>query len=156
MQISNFLQKDHILLDIPLGDKTDVLRFIADFCKKDGLVSDAAGLYEKLEQREETMSTGIGGGIGLPHAASDDVSEPRILIIRPHAPVAFDALDHAPVTIIIALILPESQRILQVRMLAGVSRLCKNPEFMKCITSETNPEKLLTDINEIEAKMAFH
>ena len=156
MQISNYLKKDHILLDVHFEDKTHVLNFIADFCEKDGIVPPASCLYEKLKEREETMSTGIGGGIGLPHAASHDVIEPCTLIIRPKAPVAFDALDHAPVTIIIALILPESQQIMHVRMLAAVSRLCKNREFMECITSEANPEKLLAKIKQIEAKMAFH
>ena len=156
MNISTYLKKDLIFLDIELTNKSYILHFIADACHKAGLVPDAAGLYEKLEQREKTMSTGIGDGIGLPHAASDQVMEPRILIIRPGVPVDFEALDHAPVTVIIALIIPEHQRMLHVRMLAAVSRLCKDSQFMESIKSAENPEKLLNDIKEIEAKMAFH
>ena len=156
MKISKYLTKDQIRLDLNLKGKSDVLQYIADFCAQCGLVSQTHGLLEKLVQREATMSTGIGDGIGLPHAAADDVVRPAVLILRPEAPVPFEALDGAPVTIFLALIVPENQRTIHIRMLAAVSRLCKDSRFLESILSASDPTKLYDDIIEIEDQMAFH
>ncbi|MBN2688972.1 MAG: PTS sugar transporter subunit IIA [Deltaproteobacteria bacterium] len=156
MKISTYLRTEHIFLRTPLPDKDAVLRFVADTCAEIGLVSDADTLYDGMRKREETMSTGIGGGIGFPHTTSREARDACVILIRLAEPVDFEALDTLPVDLIIALVIPENQTALHLGILAGASRLCLKPEFLKAVRKAENPEKLFNTIVSIEDKMPFH
>jgi len=156
MKICNFLKTEHIFLDMAIPDKDDVLRFLADTGHKTGLVRNEKGLLEGLQRRERIMSTGVGDGIALPHAAASDVADAAILLVRLVKPIDFDSLDALPVDIILALILPEGQTHLHLRLLAGLSRLCKNPEFLALIRISRDAESFVQALHSLEEQMAFH
>src|ERR1041384_2395291 len=54
-------------------------------------------IVSALRQRERSMSTGIGFGIGLPHALSPLVDKAIIAFGRSRSGIDFDALDRQPV-----------------------------------------------------------
>lgn len=156
MKICNYINPGHIFLNVELPDKESVFRFITDTLVKEGLIKNTEDLYSGLKEREETMSTGIGDGIGLPHTTNGEVLDPIVLVIRPESPVSYDAIDHLPVDIIIALIIPEKQTALHIQILAGVSRLCKNSDFTQTVRDIGDPVILHEKIEQLESKMAFH
>lgn len=156
MKIWRHLQPDHIFLDVFLPDKETVLHFIADTCHSLGIVNDAKGLYEGLKHRENTMSTGIGDGIGLPHAVCIEVDTASILIIRLTDPIDFDSIDRRPVDIILALIIPENSTVLHIQLLAGISRLCRRKEFFSSIREASTAQMLLNTIQQVEDSLSFH
>ena len=156
MKICTYLQTKHIFLHAALPDKEAVLRFVADTCAKSGVVKDADTLYEGMQKREQTMSTGIGGGVGFPHTISGDAQDAFVILIHLAKPIDFEALDTLPVDIIMALVIPENQTSLHVRILAGVSRLCTKPEFIEAVRKAENPEKLCKAITLLEEKIPFH
>ena len=156
MKICNFLKTEHIFLDVAIPDKDNVLQFLAETGHKTGMVRNRKNLLEGLQRRENIMSTGVGDGIALPHAAASDVTDADILLVRLAKPIDFDSLDALPVDIILALILPEGQTHLHLRLLAGLSRLCKNPEFLALIRMSRDTQSLLQALHSLEEQMAFH
>ena len=156
MKIYRRLESEHIFLDVVLEDKDEVFRFVADTFVRNGVVIHAQLLYEKMIEREGTMSTGIGSGIGIPHAASPEATNPAVLLIRPAHPIDFDSLDGLPVDIILALVVPENRTDLHLQILAGISRLCKKTEFLNLVRNASNPKALLEGIRRIEEGIAFH
>ncbi len=156
MKIAPFLKTSLIFLDAPIPDKKAVLTFLADASRASGAVTDRDALFEGLLRRERVMSTGIGDGIALPHAAVLDAADAAIVVIRLAGPIDFDALDNRPVDVILALILPEGQIHLHLRLLAGLSRLCKTPEFLALIRLSTDAESLRRAIQTLEEQMPFH
>jgi len=156
MKICNFLKADHVFLDKTLPNKDDVLRFLADAGYSNGLVKNKKGLLDGLLRRERIMSTGVGDGIALPHAATPDVADAAVLLVRLKDPIDFDALDNLPVDIILALILPEGQTHLHLQLLAGLSRLCKNPEFLALIRLSRDPKTLWNSLQTLEDQIPFH
>lgn len=156
MKIWKHLRTEHIFLNAPLSNKETLLRFVADTCARNGVVKDASALYKGMQNREQTMSTGVGGGIGFPHTTSQEAKEAAILLIHLAEAIDFEALDDLPVDIIFALVIPENERGLHLRILAGVSRLCRNPDFLKAVRKAENSEGLWTEIKNLEEKMAFH
>jgi fructose-specific phosphotransferase system IIA component len=156
MKICNFLKADHIFLDMRLPDKDDILRFLADTGYETGLVQSKKGLLDGLLRRERIMSTGVGDGIALPHAATPDVTDAAVLLVRLAGPVDFDAIDNLPVDIVLALILPEGQTHLHLQLLAGLSRLCKNPEFLALIRLSQDSDALWQALQTLEEQMPFH
>ncbi len=156
MKIWNRFHIGRIFLDVPLLDKDDVLRFISEAFASEGLVSDSTMLYHGLCEREKTLTTGIGGGIGIPHAISGETEDVALLLIRLANPVDFESLDAQPVQIILGLVAPETKPDLHLRVLAALARLCQAPGFMNAVKDATDKETLLKEIKGIEEKMAFH
>jgi len=156
MKICTYLRTEHIFLHTTLLDKEAVLRFVADTCVRSGIVKDADTLYEGMQKREQTMSTGIGGGIGFPHTTSRDAQDAFVILIHLAEPIDFEALDTLPVDIIMALVIPENQAGLHLRILAGASRICRKPEFLEAVRKAENPETLCEVITSIEEAMPFH
>lgn len=156
MKIYKRLRAEHIFLNVSLKDKDEVIRLVADTFARDGVVADARLLYESMKKREETMSTGIGDGIGIPHAASWETNDAAMLLIRLVDPIDFEALDGLQVDIILALVVPENQTQLHLQILAGISRLCKRAEFLDFVRQTNNANDLWEGIKRIEEEIAFH
>jgi len=156
MKICSFLKREHIFLDIACSDKLSVLNYVADAGKQAGVIQNRETLLSGIMAREAIMSTGVGDGIALPHTTSGEVSEACVLLIRLSKSIDFDSLDNLPVDIVLALLIPESDMHLHLRILAGVSRLCKNPEFLKTIRKALDPGQLWQDLAALESKMDFH
>lgn len=155
MEICNNLEIDRIFLDVPLTDKDEVLRFAAEAFAADGIVSDADALYEGMMEREETMSTGIGKGIAIPHSSSPDTKTPEILVMRLAEPLDYDAIDGVPVEIVVALVAPEHDPDLHLQMLADLARLCQHPDFMKAVRTSKDRKSLLEQIGRIEEQIVL-
>jgi nitrogen PTS system EIIA component len=98
------------------------------------LAHRAAGLYgveerrlfDLLVERERLGSTGIGGGIAIPHGRMPSLACPHGLFARVSAPVDFDAIDERPVDIFFLLIAPEGAGADHLKALARVSRLLRD------------------------------
>lgn len=156
MKIWKHLRPENIFFDAVLPDKDAALRFVADVCVRNCIVSDADALYNGLQQRERTMSTGIGDGIAFPHTTHPDARQASVLLIRPSRPIEFDSLDSLPVDIILSIVIPEHQTALHLQILAGIARLCKNREILKTVRESRESDLLWEAIRALEEKMAFH
>jgi len=143
-------------LNASLPNKDAVLRYAAELFHRNGTVHNEDRLYQDLKAREEVMSTGIGGGFGVPHATSPDAENIHILLLRLAEPIDFRALDGSPVDVVMVLVVPESDRQTHIRLLAGIARLCKYTTFLETIRRAPNPERLIQDVAELEKRMAFH
>lgn len=141
---------DQIHLDVTLPDKASALRFISESLVRDQTLRDAEKIYQALMKREELMSTGIGGGIGIPHALTPEVEDVSIVLIRLKPGIPFHALDNGPVDIIIGLVVPENETSMHLQALAGISGLCKKPEMLKNIRNARDPSTLWTQMKQAE------
>jgi nitrogen PTS system EIIA component len=114
MQITDILRETDVVLDIPGTSKPSIL------AKMSGVVAvssshDEAQILHALMAREALGSTGIGGGIGLPHARLPCITAPVSIFARLKTPVDFDAVDGRPVDLAFLLLLPNDARVLQCR-----------------------------------------
>ncbi|MFH2097906.1 MAG: PTS sugar transporter subunit IIA, partial [Pseudomonadota bacterium] len=107
-------------------------------------------------KREEVMSTGVGDGIGIPHAAASGVNRAALCLCRLARPMDFSSLDGKPVDVVLAMIVPDGERMLHLQILAGIARLCRNPAFLQAVRTENDPGELLSLICRLEDEMAFH
>jgi PTS system nitrogen regulatory IIA component len=107
MKISDFLAAADVRADIVATDKKRLLAELArEAAAKIGIGADriAAELYK----REELGSTGVGGGVAIPHARFQQAEAPFGLLVRLKKPIDYDAVDGKPVDIVALLLLPES------------------------------------------------
>lgn len=82
-----------------------------------------------VTQRERAMSTGVGFGIGIPHASSNLVSEVVAVIGRSQKGIPFDALDGNPVKLVVLFLVPTGEFQKHVNTLANLAKLLHREDF---------------------------
>lgn len=155
MRIWKLLHKNNIFLKARLVQKEEILKKIAEACHKNKYTDDPEKIFQGLETRENTMSTGVGKGIALPHTTNPDIKKPHVFLIHLAKPVDFSAIDNKPVDIILAMIIPESDTSLHLQILARVSRLCMKPDFLNAIRNADTIETLQEKIKEMEEEIVI-
>jgi PTS system nitrogen regulatory IIA component len=100
------------------------------------LLAPAAGLVEDdvervLAEREKLQSTGVGGGVAIPHGSIDGLEQQFGAVLLCPNGIDFDAIDGAPVSILFAVIGPKRAAGEHLKTLARVSRLLRDDEFRR-------------------------
>jgi fructose-specific phosphotransferase system IIA component len=129
VRLQDFASAELIAIDVAAADKQELLTRLVEMLLDAGRVRDADALMRELIKREQVMSTGIGGGIAIPHALTNDIEALTIVFGRTAAPIDFQALDGQPVDLVFMLVGPKSAASLYVKLLARVSRLLQNEAF---------------------------
>jgi PTS system nitrogen regulatory IIA component len=84
-----------------------------------------------LVEREKIQSTGIGGGVAIPHGGITALDVHIGAVLLCPDPIEFDAIDSAPVSILFAVVGPKREAGEHLKILARVSRLLRQDEFRK-------------------------
>src|SRR5580700_10164156 len=108
MKIPDFLSADDIVIDAAAADKKKLL---SELARKAGAIVDVLPerLLAELVKREELGSTGMGGGVAIPHARFHHLHKPFGMLVRLKKPIEFDAVDGKPVDTIALLLLPDAR-----------------------------------------------
>jgi PTS system nitrogen regulatory IIA component len=99
-------------------------------------------LFDRLLERERLGSTGIGGGIAIPHARMPALAKPIGLFARIAQPIDFDAVDDRPVDIVFLLVAPEGAGADHLKALARVSRLLRDRTLVDKLRATENADAL--------------
>lgn len=105
MNISALIRPADVYLDVELGSKNEVLRFLSDRVSEK-CRSQANECRQALAAREKLGSTAIGAGIALPHAQLEGLDRAMAIFVRPARPVPYAASDESPVDLILMLLTP--------------------------------------------------
>ena len=99
-----------------------------------------------VKKRESSMSTGIGFGIGIPHASTDLIYEVVGALGRSRKGVNFDALDNQPVNLVMLFLVPQGQFQKHLHTLASIAKLLHNKEFRQALEAAPDAEAMFTII----------
>jgi PTS system nitrogen regulatory IIA component len=147
MRIADFLSPSQTAIDVEARDKADLLQGLATRAASVLKVS-AEVLASEIEKRDELGSTGIGGGVCIPHARFRDVTKPFGLLVRLKQPIEFDAIDAQPVDIVFMLVLPASSQLDQLNALAAVARKLRDREVLHKLRTAKNKRELYQVVAE--------
>ena len=100
----------------------------------------------EIEKRDELGSTGIGGGVSIPHARFREVTKPYGLFVRLRQPIEFQAIDGEPVDLVFLLLLPASSQLDQLNALAAVARKLRDPGVLARLRSAKSASELFKAI----------
>jgi fructose-specific phosphotransferase system IIA component len=143
VRIADYASVDLVATGLDAQTKGDLLRQMVDLLVRGGRLQQSDALMEALLKREEVMSTGIGGGIALPHALSDDLGQLYVVFARTGKPIDFEALDSQPVDLVFMLVGPKASGNMYVKLLARVSRLLQSDEFKNRLRGAATPDAIL-------------
>jgi mannitol/fructose-specific phosphotransferase system IIA component (Ntr-type) len=124
MSLGNLLSAEQIIPEMTATERWPAIVELIDLLVQLGKIKaeDRDSILASLKQREETMSTGIGFGIAIPHCSSDRIENVVAAFGRSTGGIEFDALDNAPVKFVVLFIVPKNQFQTHLRTLASIAK----------------------------------
>ncbi len=104
-----------------------------------------------VKKRETSMSTGIGYGIGIPHASTDLIYEVVGALGRSKKGIQFDALDNQPVNLVMLFLVPQGHFQKHLRTLADIAKLLHRNEFRRSLEEAPSAEAMYQAIKSSKA-----
>src|SRR3954452_16948660 len=145
MSLASLLNAEQIIPEMTATERWPAIVELVDLLviqnriKADGRDS----ILASLKQREETMSTGIGFGIAIPHCSSDKLNEVVAAFGRSTAGIEFDALDNAPVKFVVLFIVPKNQFQTHLRTLASIAKFLNDRSIRESLANAQSAEEIL-------------
>lgn len=125
MQLAQFLDQEHVILDIQSQERFACLGEILERVATDGYLRNKVKALDELLEREQLASTGVGGGMAIPHVFTDEARRPLLIMARSQEGVAFESLDNAPVHLIFVALAPSKDKDLFINILYHLVRFLK-------------------------------
>jgi PTS system nitrogen regulatory IIA component len=141
MDLNEWLEPGCVAHRLGADSKRQALAVIADLAGP-AFGIPAADVLDALLAREAHGSTGVGAGVGLPHARLKGLVRMRAVFLRLVQPVDFEAVDDQPVDLLFALFAPEDANTEHLRALARVSRLLRQGEMRRRLRQARTPDAL--------------
>ncbi len=109
---------------------------------------DERQIFDTLLQREKLGSTGVGGGIAIPHGKLPGLDRIHAVFARVPKPVEFDALDDQPVDLLFLLLAPENAGADHLKALARIARILREPGVAARLRAAADPTALYAVLTE--------
>ncbi|MDX9875573.1 MAG: PTS IIA-like nitrogen regulatory protein PtsN [Spongiibacteraceae bacterium] len=142
MQLESILTPARTLCDAPGTSKKRVLENLAQFLAEDLPDTDAADLFARLLARERLGSTGLGGGIALPHCRLKSVERAIGCLVTLAQPIEFEAVDDNPVDVLFVLLVPEAATQEHLNVLAALAERFSDPAYTESLRAASTSEEL--------------
>lgn len=152
MLLTELLNADRVRVPLASTSRDAVLEELVAILAGAGVVDDAATVLAAVRQREEVLSTGIGGGVAIPHGKSDGVADLAMAAGVAPGPVDFASLDGEPARLFFLLVGPESAAGLHVKALSRISRLVRREETRARLAAAATPGEFMDIVAEAEAE----
>jgi len=99
-------------------------------------------IYEALIAREQLGSTGIGGGIAIPHCRIPRLTKTIGCLLKLQHPVDFDAIDNQPVDLLFFLLVPENTLAGHLEALKTIAERFSSSEYCRRLRAATSDAEL--------------
>ena len=145
MNLGDILQKEQIVTDLRATNRWEAIDELINTLVTCGKIRtpDRDAIAAVVKKRETSMSTGIGFGIGIPHASTDLITEVVGAFGRSRNGVTFEALDNQPVNLVMLFLVPQGQFQKHLHTLASIAKLLHNKDFRKALEEAADAEAMI-------------
>lgn len=153
MKITDLMIQETMIMDLQATTKDEAIDELIASLNRSGRINDPILFKEMIYKREAESSTGIGGGIAMPHAKTKAVNEPTVVFAKSKKGLDFEALDDEPAHIFFMIAAPEGAGNTHLRTLAALSRLLVDSDFISELMNTNTPQEVsaLFDAKQAEA-----
>src|ERR1700692_200037 len=154
MNLGDILGPDNILPDLQASDRWEAIDELINNLVATGKIKreNQDAVADVVKKREYSMSTGIGFGIGIPHASTDLIGEVVGALGRSKKGVNFDALDNQPVNLVMLFLVPQGQFQKHLHTLANIAKLLHKKEFRQALEEAPDAPAMFKIIKEYGGK----
>ncbi|MCV2393617.1 fructose-specific PTS transporter subunit EIIC [Actinotalea sp. M2MS4P-6] len=143
----SLITERQVILELTGADRHEATRTLGERLVETGRCTDLDTFIADVRKREETMATGLPGGIGIPHARSAAITEPSLVFGRSTAGIDWGAPD-GPATLIFLIAAPEEGGEAHMQMLPKLARALVKPEFTAALMSATTEAEVVRIVSD--------
>lgn len=140
MDLDGLIERGAVALRGVTG-KPQALSALADMAAR-RVGAPASEVLQALSARERVGSTGVGGGVALPHARIPALKTMQGVFLRLEQPVPYDAVDGRPVDLLFALFAPMDAGAEHLQALARVSRVLRDNDLRRQLRSARSADAI--------------
>ncbi|MBK6884991.1 MAG: PTS sugar transporter subunit IIA [Tetrasphaera sp.] len=144
------ITEGQVVLDLSAPDRHAATRTLAECLVATGRCTDIDTFLADVRKREETMATGLPGGIGIPHARSAAITEPSLVFGRAGDGIDWGAKD-GPADLIFLIAAPEGGGDAHMQMLPKLARALMKKEFKAALKAATTNAEVVDIVNNAVA-----
>ena len=146
MTLGNLLSAETILPEMQATERYAAIAELVNLLVVHGQIAepDRDAVLAALRAREETMSTGIGFGIAIPHASSDKVTKVVAAFGRSTKGIEFEALDNSLVKFVVLFVVPKDQFQTHLRTLAAIAKFLNDRSVRERLGTAPTGADILT------------
>ena len=154
ISLSSAVENGGVIFDIPGNDVNSVLN--ASLEKISKVPKDfQADLLDRLMEREQALSTGIGNGIAIPHprVPLGYLGEPLVAVCFLEHPVDYNAMDQQPVDVLFFILCPDLK--FHLHLLSALSFCLRDKSFTQFLRSRPDHSALIEKIEDLQVLKTF-
>jgi mannitol/fructose-specific phosphotransferase system IIA component (Ntr-type) len=152
-EINQLLRPDLVRIGLPGTTKKEVIDALVDVLEGHEDIDSLDEVRTAIFDREEMMSTGVGKGLGLPHAKTPAATDTVAAFATTDEPVDFGAIDDDPIRLLLLLVGPEDHKSKHIKILGRISRLVSRDSLRERLIEAQEPETIIEILREGEAKL---
>jgi PTS system nitrogen regulatory IIA component len=153
MRITDFLHREGIISDLKSATKDDVLVELVEPIALAHPHMDKDALVRSLIEREDLGSTGIGGGVAIPHGKMDGLRSIAASFGKSPRGIDFHSMDNKPAHLFFLLVAPKNSASDHLKALARVSRVVKDPILKKSLLNAQTADEIYRLLEESDLRM---
>lgn len=141
---------DQIIPELNANTRWEAIEELIALLARSGKIRDdqRAAVAEAIRKRETSMSTGIGNGIGIPHAPTEAVSEFVGALGRSAKGIDFEAIDRKPVHLVVLFAVPKDKASEHLNTLASIAKALNKRDLRKRLQSIHTAEEILQALRD--------
>lgn len=154
MSLSKLLTPNQVVVEMKSSERWSAITELVDVLVNAGKIKDGESrnsILQDLKKREESMSTGIGYGVAIPHTSSKEVTEVVTAFGKSRGGIEFESLDAAPVHFVVLFIVPKDEFQSHLRTLATIAKFLNDRTVRQRLAEATTPEGILEVLSESSA-----
>lgn len=150
MHLHDRLTPQRVLIDPPIDTRAALFKLFGELFHDCGLVADPETVSRRLEEREAILSTGIGGGVAIPHAQIPDLGKLAMAVSVHPRGLAYPSLDDRPVRLVFCLIGDAGTTADHLAGLARLARLARRTEVLDSLVEAKSGNEFLDRLQTME------
>ncbi|MGE5616149.1 MAG: PTS IIA-like nitrogen regulatory protein PtsN [Bacillota bacterium] len=132
--VTKLLPESHVLLDLDVSSKKRLFEQIGLLFENSRQIPRSR-VFDALFDREKLGSTGLGYGVAIPHGRIKTIKEPVCAFVRTASPIAFEAPDGEPVSLIFAMLVPEHATEAHLQILSELAQMFSDAELRESLAA---------------------
>ena len=153
MKILDFLRPEAIISSLEAGSKEEVLEQLVEPIAKSNPSMSRSVLIETLIERENLGSTGIGGGVAIPHGKLDGLEGLVASFGKSSRGIDFSSMDNRPAFLFFLLVAPKGSAGEHLKALARISRLFKDPLLKTSLQHATSSSEIYSILQDYDSRL---
>lgn len=147
--MSQFVKPENVFVRQSLSSRREVLRFLSDRARDLGVTNDPDAVFQAFLAREEMGETGMTDGFAVPHAKSEAVLRPAVLVLKNDRRIEWPSFDEKPVDTFISLLVPEGEEgTAHIKLLSRTAVLLMREKFKAFVRSTDDPAAIAQALDQ--------